>query len=339
MTTSNELTESTPAGDPAPRQSSRERNWTRAVDPQLLGLAIALGVLILVIGMQVPDKFFRFSNLLNIGQAVTLIGLTALASTVVIISGGLDISIGSIVGLCSAAAALAMVAVDNAAFGILAAVGFGLSAGLVNGLLITVGRINPVITTLGTLSAYRGVAWIMTGGYAVGVTNKLFNSIGSGELLGIPVPLVILIVVAVLFHIFLSYTDIGRNIFAIGGNPTAARLAGISLNRYKLGIYMLSGLCAALAAIVLTARTNSGQPASGSAGLELEAITAAVLGGTAMSGGVGSVIGTMLGVLIIGTLNNGMILLNVPSFYQFVARGVLLIVAMLIQNWRTRSAN
>jgi ribose transport system permease protein/L-arabinose transport system permease protein len=255
---------------------------------------------------------------------------------VVIISGGLDISIGSIVGLCSAAAALAMVSIDNAAVGIGAALAMGLAAGMVNGLLITVGRINPVITTLGTLSAYRGIAWIMTGGYAVGVSNKTFNSIGSGEILGIPIPLVILIVVAVLFYIFLGYTDVGRNIFAMGGNPNAARLAGINLNRYKVGIYMLSGLCAALAAIVLTARTNSGQPASGSAGLELEAITAAVLGGTAMSGGVGSVVGTMLGVLIIGTLNNGMILLNVPSFYQFVARGVLLIVAMLIQNWRTR---
>ncbi|MBK8050185.1 MAG: ABC transporter permease [Anaerolineales bacterium] len=332
--TSKEISQTAP-GAPTPDKSGRRTGWVRSIDPQLLGLAVALGILVLIIGVQVPGKFFRISNLLNIGQAVTLIGLTGLASTVVIISGGLDISIGSIVGLCSAAA-LAMVTLDNAAFGIVAAVGIGLTAGMVNGLLITVGRINPVITTLGTLSAYRGIAWIMTGGYAVGVSNKAFNSIGSSEILGIPTPLVILIVVAVLFQIFLAYTDVGRNIFAMGGNPTAARLAGIGLNRYKLGIYMLSGLCAALAAIVLTARTNSGQPASGSAGLELEAITAAVLGGTAMSGGVGSVLGTMLGVLIIGTLNNGMILLNVPSFYQFVARGVLLIVAMLIQNWRTR---
>jgi ribose transport system permease protein/L-arabinose transport system permease protein len=338
MTTGNPLAQGTPAGEPSPSTNARGGSWFKSLDPQLVGLAIALGMLVLIIGVQAPDKFFRISNLLNIGQAVTLIGLTGLAATVVIISGGLDISIGSIVGLCSAAAALAMVAVDNAAAGIAAALAMGLAAGLVNGLLITVGGINPVITTLGTLSAYRGIAWIMTGGYAVGVSNKTFNSIGSGELLGIPIPLVILIVVAVLFYIFLAYTDVGRNIFAMGGNPNAARLAGINLDRYKVGIYMLSGFCAALAAIVLTARTNSGQPASGSAGLELEAITAAVLGGTAMTGGVGSVIGTMLGVLIIGTLNNGMILLNVPSFYQFVARGVLLIVAMLIQNWRTRAS-
>jgi ribose transport system permease protein len=145
-----------------------------------------------------------------------------------------------------------------------------------------------------------------------------------------------MLAISFLVYVLLRFTDIGRNIYAMGGNPTAARLAGINLNRYRLFLYTLSGLIAGVAAVILTARAQSGQPLSGSQGLEFQSITAAVLGGTALSGGKGTIVGTLLGVLIIGTLNNGMTLLGVQTFWQEVARGVLLIVATLIQIWQAR---
>jgi ribose transport system permease protein/L-arabinose transport system permease protein len=205
-----------------------------------------------------------------------------------------------------------------------------------NGLLITKGGIEPVIATLGTMAVFRGVAFIITNGAPIGIMSKTFNQIGSGRLFQIPMPLVILIAVTVAFYIFLNLTDVGRNIYAIGGNALAARMSGVHIGRYKLGVYILSGVVAGIAAIILTARSNAGQPNS-AVGLELESITAAALGGTAMTGGKGSVLGTVLGVLIIGVLNNGMVLLGVSQFYQFIARGVLLILAVLIQRWLSRS--
>ena len=305
------------------------------IDPLIAALLIALGVLIMIIGVQKPGIFFLPANILNIGQAITLLGLIALAQTVVIIMGGLDLSAGSIVGLVSILIALGMRDNNNIFVGIAVGLIAGALAGLFNGLLITKGRIEPIIATLGTMAVFRGLAFTVTKGAPIGIMDKAFNKIGSGNLFGIPNPVIILIVVAIGFYILLNYTYVGRHIYAIGGNAVAASLTGINIQRYKLGIYALSGLIAGVASIILTARSNAGQPNAG-VNFELDAITAAALGGTAMSGGKGSVLGTILGVLIIGVLNNGMILLGVSQFYQFIARGALLIIAVLIQRWFTR---
>lgn len=309
----------------------RPRLWGR-IDPLILALLIALVVLVAFIGVQKPKVFFLPTNLLNIGQSITMIGLVALAQTVVIIMGGLDLSVGSVVGLVSIFVALAMRDNNSLLLGITAGLAAGTAAGLINGALVTRGRLEPVIATLGTLAAYRGAAFVMTNGAPIGIMSDTFNKIGSGRAFGIPAPVIILALAVVAFHVLLTMTDFGRNIYTIGGNAVAARLSGIPLNRYKLAIYGLCGFTAAMAGIVLTARSNAGQPNSG-AGLELESITAAVLGGTVLSGGKGTVLGTVLGVLILGVLNNGMILLGVNQFYQFVAKGALLIVAVLIQRW------
>jgi len=308
-------------------------------DPQVLGLLIALIVIVAIIGSQKPEGFFTLVNVLNIGQGVTLVGLTALAVMVVMILGGLDISIGSLVGLASAAAAMAMLNVANtpagALIGILVAIVAGLIGGLINGVIVTKGKIDPIIVTLGTFLAFKGIALLITGdGYAVNVRNDTFNAIGSTTLFRIPFAVVVLLLVIVIFHFFLEHTTFGRRIFAIGGSPIASRLAGINLDRNKLVVYVLSGLMAGIAAILFTARTRSGQPVSGTEDLALQAITAAILGGVALKGGKGSVIGVVLAVLIIGTLNNAMILMSIPTFYQRVARGLLLIVAVVIQNLR-----
>jgi L-arabinose transport system permease protein len=302
------------------------------VDPVILALLVALTVLVVVIGVQKPRVFFLPKNLLNIGQAVTLTGLVTLAQTVVIISGGMDLSVGSIVGLSSICVGLAMQPNDSVLIGIAVGLAVGGALGLINALLITVGKIEPVIATLGTMAVFRGAAFIMTRGAPIGTMSATFNKIGSGAVMGVPIPVVILVLTAVAFHVFLTATDIGRKVFTLGGNAVAARLSGIPINQYKIGIFVLSGLVTGLAAIILTARSNAGLPNSG-AGLEFDTITAAALGGAALSGGRGTIFGAVLGVIMLGVLQNGMILLGVSQFYQFVAKGSLLIFAALLQRW------
>ena len=302
------------------------------VGAQNLGLLAALALLVTIIRAQSPYIFLT-SNLLNIGSAISVLGVLAIVQTLVIISGGLDISVGSTAGLTSVITATALANVHDLGFGLFAGLGIGLAAGTFNGIVITFGRVNPVIATLATFSGFRGAAELVTNGNSVGVTNSSFNYLGSGRIAGVPVPFVILLGVALAFFVALRYTDIGRNVYALGGNPTAARLAGINVTRYKLGIYMVSGLMAGLAGILLTARTTSGQPISGSQGLELASITAALLGGAALNGGKGTIVGAFLGVTILGVLENGLTLLNVSSFYQDVARGSLLVAAVILQEF------
>jgi len=318
---------------PPPARRNVLRDAAGQIGLQNVSLLIALALLVIVIVSQ-TDKFLLRANLLNIGLAASLVGLVALVETIVIVSGGLDISVGSIAGLASVSAALTMQHWPHTVLGILAALAAGLVAGLVNGIIITILRVNPVIATLATLSAFRGVALLLSNGAAVGVVNQTFNKIGSSRPLGAPFPTIILIAVALALHVMLRYTVAGRNIYAIGGNPLAARLSGINLDWYRLGVYALSGIGAGIAGIVLTARTHSGQPASGSQGLELEAVTAALLGGCALNGGKGTIFGTVLAVLLLGTLTDGMILLGIQSFYQLVAKGSLLILAVAIQQYR-----
>ena len=312
------------------------RRWLAGVDQQIVGLVIALAVLLVFFGIRIPGQFFNPMNLMSIGEGVTLIGIAALSSTVVLILGGLDVSLGSLVGFCSAAAGVAMMRIDSPLAGLAAALLVGVLGGFINGVGVTKGKLEPIIVTLATYSAFRGFALLTTGGYAVNVKNGAFNALGTGSILGVPILVLILLVSIAIFVFLMGLTAPGRNIYAIGGNPNAARLAGVNLDRYKLGVYTLAGLMAGVAAIILTSRTKSGQPISGSEGLELQAITAAILGGISTKGGKGAVIGAMLGVLIIGTLNNGMILLSIPTFYQRVARGLLLIIAVLIQNYQMR---
>lgn len=315
--------------------------WSRIlarVGSQNLSLLLALVILVAIFGALRPDVFFLPRNLINIGLAITILGILAMAQTVVIVSGGLDISVGSIVGLATMVVAIAMQATGSAALGIAAALAVAALAGLANGLIITFGRVNAVIATLGTMAAFRGGAFLTSGGSSVSIVNEQFRFLGNGVILFFPVPILVLLAVLVLFAIFLNTTVIGRNIYAIGGNPTVARLAGIPIRRYQIGIYILSGLAAGVAGLLLASRTMSGQPASGSQGLELEAITAAILGGCALQGGKGTIFGALLGVLIIGVLNNGLILTSVPTFYQLIAKGALLIVAVMIQERQLRRA-
>ncbi len=305
------------------------------VGVQNVSLLSALILLVVVIGFQDPN-FFRAQNLLSIGSAVTIFGLLAVVQTVVILLGALDISVGSMTGLTSVVSAMVFTSTSQASLGMLAALGAGVACGLVNGLVIIYGRVNAVIATLATLAAFKGLAQIISGGRSQGYTgtDPFFTFLGRGKVGGVPFLIILLLIVAVVVHLVLRYTSIGRNIYAIGGNPTAARLAGININRYIISVYMAVGFIGGLAGILLTARTGSGQPVSGSEGLELEAITAAALGGAALTGGKGAIPGTILAVLLLGVLSNGLTVLGVNPFLQNVAKGALLLVAVVLQQRR-----
>ncbi|MBN8630815.1 MAG: ABC transporter permease [Rhodobacterales bacterium] len=299
-----------------------------------LSLIIALAALLVIFGTIRSDVFFTSRNVLNIGMGVAILGVLAISQTTVIVSGGLDISVGSIVGLTTVATAMTIQGTESAGLGLAAGIVLGAAAGLMNGLLVTYGRINAVIVTLGTMAIFRGIAFILSDGQSISIFDSTFRWIGIGRVLGLPVPIWILIFVAVAFWVFLHRSIPGRNLYAIGGNPVVARLSGMNLNAYRVSMYVLSGAVAGIAGILLAARTGSGQPISGSQGLELEAITAAFLGGCAMQGGKGTVVGALLGVAILGVLNNGMILTAVPTFYQMLAKGTLLILAVLLAEYR-----
>jgi ribose transport system permease protein len=321
-----------------PQAGQRVNPFKRALDfvgVQNLSLIIALVILCAIIGSK-NSNFFLVANLRTIGTTVAIVGILAIVQTVVMLIGGLDISVGSTAGLTSVISAMVFMNTHSAGWGILAALGAGVAVGLLNGVVIVYGRVNAVIATLATYAGLRGLANLISNGRAQGYTgtNDTFVFLARGSVFGIPVLIWVLIAIAVLVHLMLAYTDIGRNIYAMGGNPIASRLAGINVNRYVVGCYVLAALVAAIAGILLTARTGSGQPTSGSQGLELQSITAAALGGVALQGGRGGIPGTILAVILLGVLQNGLTILNVNSFWQDIAQGTLLILAVVIQQRR-----
>ncbi|HWD06905.1 MAG TPA: ABC transporter permease [Amycolatopsis sp.] len=319
-----------------PHHVSPVRKVLSGIGVQNSSLIITLVVLVVLLST-LNDNFLRTNNLLLIGSAITIMGLLSLVQTLVIILGALDISVGSMAGLASVISAMAFTATGSSIVGILAAVGTGIACGLVNGLIIIFGRVNPVVATLATLATYKGIAQVVSDGKAQGYTgaDDLFIFLAKGSVLGLPTLVWVFLIVAAVLHFLLKYTDIGRNVFAIGGNDTAARLAGININRYIIGVYALVGVVAAVAGVLITARTGSGQPTSGSEGLELQAVTGAALGGTMLKGGKGSIVSTVLAVFILGVLDNGMSGLGINQFWQNVAHGALLVVAVVLQQLRS----
>ncbi|MEZ0071977.1 ABC transporter permease [Planotetraspora sp. GP83] len=307
-----------------------------AVGAQNLILVLAIVLVVVVFGVINPG-YLAWANIRVIADAVTIAGLLAVVQTVVIICGALDISVGSATGVASVVSAMAFTATQNALASMGLAIVVGLVLGLVNGVIIVYGRVNPVIATLATLAAYRGFAQLLSNGAAMGFVlgDDLWIFISRGSLLGLPTLMWILAAVALAIHLLLKYTDIGRNIYAIGGNDTAARLAGININKYLIAVYALAGVVSAIAGIILTARTGFGHPTSGSSGLELKAITAAALGGCALAGGKGGVGGTLLAMVLLGALENGLTLNNISTFWQNVAQGALLVIAVVIQQRRS----
>ena len=300
------------------------------------GIFIAF-LLICVTLTFISPQFLTISNWSIIFTQVAINALLAFGVTFVIITGGIDLSIGSVVAVSGVVVAtLAHPDQFPLIIPILGGLLIGLLIGILNGFLITKSKIAPFIVTLGIMTIGRGVALIISNGRPISNLSDSFNFIGGGEILGIPFPIIILIIVFSVCSIVLKKTVFGRYVYAVGGNEQAAWASGINVNQVKMAVYALGGLLSGLAGILLTSRITTGQPNAG-VGFELDAIAAAVIGGTSTTGGIGTITGTLFGVILIGVLNNGLDLLNVSSYYQQVAMGIIIIGAVLLDSWNLKT--
>jgi ribose transport system permease protein len=291
-----------------------------------------LGILLLICVVFAfgSSDFLTASNLLNVALQTSIIAIVAIGMTFVILTAGIDLSVGSLMAICGAlAAGIAVRQGMDTYLSISIALGAGLFLGAINGLMVVKGGIPPFVATLSMLAIARGFTLVYTDGRPIAGLDERFIYLGTGQVLGIPLPVIIMILIAVVAHIITRYTPFGLHVYSTGGNEETTRLAGISPDRIKLAVYMISGFLAALGGILLTARLWSAQP-NAAVGWELDAIAAPVLGGTSLFGGVGSIGGTVVGAFIIGVLSNGLNLMGVPSYYQQVIKGLVLILAVAV---------
>ncbi|MBX5162473.1 MULTISPECIES: ABC transporter permease [unclassified Rhizobium] len=298
-------------------------------------LLLVFYILLLAAFSLLSPYFLTLSNLSNIGTNMAFIGLMAAAGTPLIIGGGLDLSVAAVAGLAGVIVALMHANGINIWAGCLTALVIGCAVGVLNGFIVTRLKLNPLIATLGTMSIFSGLSMVMTGGLSKPLFIPAFNWLGSGRLFGISFPIILMLLVFVALWLILSKTPFGRFVYATGGNPEASSLLGVPVERTQMVLYIVSGLSGAAAGIILAAMLGAAAP--NAAGQHLLTIIAAIiLGGTSLFGGRGSVWGTLIAVLILGTLNNGLTLMNVSSFWQDVTRGVVLLMAVGLDQLRVR---
>ncbi|GLS03064.1 ribose ABC transporter permease [Chitiniphilus shinanonensis] len=297
---------------------------------QKLGPFLALLLVCAGLAFMSPD-FLSVGNLMNVLRQVSINALIAFGMTLVILLGGIDLSVGSILALASVFTAMMMRAGYDPILATLVGVLSGAVMGCVNGLVVAKGKVAPFIATLGMMTVLRGLSLVFSNGSPItGFQSDFFSMLGGGYLAGlVPIPVVWTLLMFALFWFVLKKTVFGRHVYATGGNAEAAMLSGVKTNRVQIGVYTISGAMAAMAGMVLTSRLNSAQPTAGM-GYELDAIAAVVLGGTSLAGGRGWIFGTLVGVLLIGVLNNGLNLLGVSSFYQQVIKGSVILLAVLL---------
>ncbi|WP_265502498.1 ABC transporter permease [Paracoccus beibuensis] len=272
------------------------------------------------------EYFLSHRNLMNVGRQASVVAIVALGQALVIIARGIDLSVGSVIGFSAVSSALVMQATGSDVLALLAGLGAGMLAGALNGLMVTRLRINPFIATLGMLSVARGVALLMTGGIPVGYSGWA-EWLGAGRVAGIPVSVVIMFILVAVVHIVATRSVIGREIYAVGDNPKAARLAGIDIAKTRMAVFTLTGLLAGLGGIILAGNLASADPNLGM-GYELDVIAAVILGGTALSGGRGSIIGVLIGAMLMALLSNAFVLLSISAYWQVVTKGLIIIIAV-----------
>lgn len=305
-------------------------NWKKLLlhHGRQLGTLAGLLLLCAVLAAQSP-YFLTVSNLTTVLEQVSINAIVAVGMTMVIITAGIDLSVGSILAFAGVVMATVLRQGAPVPLGILVGLAVGLGCGLVNGLLITLGRLPPFIATLGMMSIARGGALLFTNGRPVSGFSDGFRALATSHLFFVPMPTVIMLGVYAVFHLLLTRTRFGLYAYAMGGNEEATRLSGIHVRLHKMLVYGLCGLTSGIAAVILTARLNSAQPIAGMM-YELDAIAATVIGGASLMGGQGSLVGTLIGALLMGVLRNGLNLLEVSSFLQQVVIGAVIIVAVLI---------
>lgn len=328
-TTAGQEAATTPVPPPSARSSRGAQLWERY---GILGVLLLLVIFMAV----VAPNFLTVRNGFNVAQSVSINAVLAAGMTMVIITGGIDLSVGSIVAVSGVGAVIAI----NGGVNPIVAVIFGLTlaavAGLINGAAIAYLMLPPFIVTLGALTYLRGVAYSLTDAKPVPIDGKSpLDFIGNGSVAGIPSTVIIMIITYAVFWFILERTRFGRHVYAVGGNPEAARLGGVKVKRVLLRVYVISGVTAGIAGIMFAARVRSGQVTAGE-GYELDAITAVILGGTSLFGGKGHIFGTMIGALIIGVLSNGLILMGVPFYTQLIVKGAVVVLAVAADYIRTR---
>ncbi|ARJ39663.1 ribose ABC transporter permease [Sporosarcina sp. P21c] len=302
---------------------------------QKLGPVIGLLLIVVIISVMSPS-FLTLNNLFNVLRQVSINALIAFGMTFVILTGGIDLSVGSILALTGAVTAGMMSGGMDPILAMLLGVLLGVLLGAINGLIIAKGKVAPFIATLATMTIFRGLTLVYTEGRPIsGLGDSFtFQMLGKGYIFGIPVPVITMAISFAVLYFILKKTTFGRRVYAVGGNEEASRLSGINVDRVKIYVYSLAGGLTAIASLILTSRLNSAQPTAGNM-FELDAIAAVVLGGTSLTGGRGWIVGTLIGALIIGVLNNGLNLIGVSSFFQQVVKGAVILIAVLLDRKKT----
>ncbi|WP_415116518.1 ABC transporter permease [Paraburkholderia sp.] len=298
--------------------------WLRHYGGIVCGL-----ILLCVLFAVLSSNFLTLGNLLNVVMQVSIIAILGFGMTYVLLLGDIDLSVGAVMALVGTVAAFAMQHGLHPALAVVLAMASGLLLGFVNGTLTAALTIPSFIVTVATMGVFRGLAYITSAGVPISIDDDRFAALGNASVLGIAIPIWVLLVLLALNHFVLSRTVFGRKAYLAGGNREAALYSGINVKRLRITIFMLSGLMASIGGVLMTSRLYSAQPNAG-LGYELDAIAAAVLGGTSLNGGYGTIAGTLIGALIIGVINNGMNLLSVPYFYQLIVKGVVILVAVCI---------
>ncbi|WP_411751122.1 ABC transporter permease [Serratia sp. (in: enterobacteria)] len=318
----------------APQKQSLGKRWEKLLHHPAMLPFIGFAILFLIMS-GLNDSFLTVNNLTNVARQVSINAIIAVGMTCAILTGGIDLSVGPVMALSSSIAAGLMLGGIPIPLAMVAALAIGALFGLANGACIAYLRMPPIIVTLASMGIARGLALLYTGGYPISGLPDMFSFFGRGSVLGIQVPVLIMVGVYILAYLMLNHLPFGRYVYAIGGNEEAARLSGIRVPRYKVLVYVVSGTTAALAGLVLTSRLMSGQPNAGE-GFELDAIAAVVLGGAAISGGRGAIIGTLVGAMMLGVLNNGLNLMSVSPYIQNVVKGGIILAAIYLSSSRRK---
>lgn len=312
----------------------------KKIDYSRLGIIFAWIILIIIFSVSNPS-FTKMSNILTILRQASIVGVCSVGMTFVILTGGMDLSVGSVIGVGCVAGAQLLSSGAPIPVAVAVVLAIGALSGLFNAMFINRLGIAPIIMTLGTMTSLRGVAYLLCDGFAVYGIPENYKFIGQGYFGGLPVPVIIMAICFLIGWFILNRTSFGREIYGIGGNVEAARLSGVNVRRTIAKVYMFAGVMYALAGLILMARVNSGQPSSGE-GYEMDVITGVVLGGVSINGGEGSILGVVVGVLLLSTLQNGMVLMNFSDFWQRVVKGIVLILAVsldrIVQMGKTRAA-
>jgi len=316
-----------------PQGNDRQKWWQQITEYSLI---LIFAVMFITMSLTV-DHFFSIENMLGLALSISQIGMVACTMMFCLASRDFDLSVGSTVAFAGVLCAMVLNATGNTFIAIVAAVAAGATIGFVNGAVIAYLRINALITTLATMEIVRGLGFIVSHGQAVGVSSDTFIALGGLSLFGVSLPIWVTLLCFVVFGVMLNQTVYGRNTLAIGGNPEASRLAGINVERTRVYIFLVQGAVTALAGVILASRITSGQP-NAAEGFELNVISACVLGGVSLLGGRATISGVVIGVLIMGTVENVMNLLNIDAFYQYLVRGAILLAAVLLDQLKNRGS-